>query len=153
MTHPTPTAHGRPAVASVNAQYAAEFALLQDVDSEVLTLRGELADSGADLRRALARAEAAEAERDGVLDTKGDLLRQLAAGHARELELNQTISNLRCENSALERDRAALRTILARVVADVMDGAEDPVGPALDLLDQVGELVPAVSRRRLAVAA
>lgn len=151
MTHPTPTAHGRPAV---DAQYAAEFALLQDVDPEVLTLRGELLDSGEDLRQALARAEAAEAERDSALDDRGDLLRRVAAGHARELELNQIISGLRCETSALERDRAALRTILARVVADVMDGAEDPVGPALDLLDQVGELVPAVSsRRRLAVAA
>lgn len=133
MTHPTHTAPGRPADGSPDAPFTAQLTLLRGQDAEVLTLRGELADSSTDLRRALARAEAAEAERDAA---------------------TQAQSDLRCENSALVRDREILREMLARTVAAVMHGAPDPLAEALDLLDSLGVLVPSFpSRRRLAVAA
>jgi hypothetical protein len=142
MTHHTHTAKGRPSAArglvDVDARFAAEFSLLADVDPEVLTLRSELADSGADLLAAQVRATAAEAERDAAVKSAARL-QKAAAGHRAQL-------------GAGEAERAQLLGVLARMAAAVMRGDGDPLSEALDLLDAEGVQVP-VSRGSLAVAA
>ena len=166
MTHPTNTGDGRGALA---AQFDREFLLLDDLDEAIRSgsnpefehLKSVIADAEFERREAETKARRAEArarrltatleqtaaERDGAL-------RQLAEANAREGALNGTNSALRLALGEAEGERDMLRAALARVVAAVMNGASDPLGNSLDVLEATGGAVPALpASSRLAVAA
>jgi hypothetical protein len=130
MTHSPDTGHGR---ITAGTSYADEFALLADDGPtlEELSLHGDLADQADQIRELRSKLAKAKAERD----TARSGSRELAA------------------------ENATLRGALARVVDLVMQGADDPVSAALDVLEDagIGVFAPVAddssSRRLLAVAA
>jgi predicted ABC-type transport system involved in lysophospholipase L1 biosynthesis ATPase subunit len=128
MTHPSDTGHGRDRRPGAGTHFAAEFALLDGPTLEELSLYGDLADQ-AD---------------------------QIAELRAERTGLKTTVTGLRSELAEAERQRDALRQALAAVVDRVMQGDPDPLGEALDVLEQTGtgllDLVD-VPRALLAVAA
>lgn len=137
MTHSTDTGSVRDRQPGAGTHYAAEFALLEDGPTlEELSLRGDIADQ-ADQIRAL------RAEKDGLRGERA--------------ELATTVTGLRSELAEAEQQRDALRQALAAVVDRVMQGGPDPLGDALDVLEQTGsgllDLVDVFPHELLAVAA
>jgi len=131
------------------AGYAAEFALLDGPTLEELSLLADIAEQAEQLAALRTALTAAEAEREAAR-------RQVRELRAERTKPQSTITGLRSELAEVERQREQLRAALAGVVDRVMRGNRDPLGGALDVLEQTGsgllDLVD-VPRRLLAVAA
>jgi chromosome segregation ATPase len=131
------------------AGYAAEFALLDGPTLEELSLLADIAEQAEQLAQLQTKLGAAEAEREAARQ----VVRELRAAHPKA---TTTITGLRSELAEAGRQREQLRAALADVVDRVMRGERDPLGDALDVLEQTGsgllDLVD-VPRRLLAVAA
>jgi chromosome segregation ATPase len=159
MTH-SPDSGDGPAV------FDREFLLLDDLirdgshlefeqlKSVVADAEFERAEAEGKARRAEARAKRLAKQLEQTAAQRDGALRQVAEVNVREGELSSTVLGLRLALGEAEGERDMVRAALARVVAAVMNGAHDPLGDALDVLEATGGTVPALSSRHLlAVAA
>lgn len=93
---------------------------------------------------------------DGPSLEELSLLNEIDDQGAQIAELKAERDAARSGSRAVAGENAALREALARVVSLVMQGAQDPIGDALDVLEAAGLTLPEpvdTLRRHLAVAA
>jgi hypothetical protein len=142
MTHPTNRASTPTPTDPLGARYDRDFQALGEYHPDVLTLTADLTEIVEERDAATTQAIVAEQERDEVLATMRQQCERIAANNTREGRLNSLIAGLRHEVGQMEGENTTLREALALIVAGVMDGAGDPLGAALDVLDVAGISVP-----------